>query len=248
MDNVFEQVEKNIDNLVRNSVDWTASATKEELEAARKGDVRLRFGNREVPKKWLQNLKGLRVLCLAGAGGLQAPLFACAGAEVTVIDLSEEMLAKDRVIAERENLTMNIIKGNMCDLSGFKDESFDMIFNPPSLMYVPNVSAVFRECHRVLEKFGEMIMIAPAPIQYTCDWTEDEQGGYYRAVNRMPWCSHDKDDSGWIEYGHTMDEYLGGLIRSGFVLDGYLESQGEDITDLWFITRAVKPEFDGGMI
>ena len=45
-----------------------------------------------------------------------------------------------------------------------------------------------------------------------------------------------------------MDEYLGGLIRSGFVLDGYLESQGEDITDLWFITRAVKPEFDGGMI
>ena len=35
MENIFEQVEKNIDNLVLNNVDWTASATKEELDAAR---------------------------------------------------------------------------------------------------------------------------------------------------------------------------------------------------------------------
>ena len=34
MDNVFEQVEKNIDNLVLSRADWTASASKEELEAA----------------------------------------------------------------------------------------------------------------------------------------------------------------------------------------------------------------------
>ena len=34
MDNVFEQVEKNIDSLVLGSADWTASASKEELEAA----------------------------------------------------------------------------------------------------------------------------------------------------------------------------------------------------------------------
>ena len=37
MENIFEQVEKNIDNLVLNNVDWTASATKEELDAARDG-------------------------------------------------------------------------------------------------------------------------------------------------------------------------------------------------------------------
>ncbi len=33
MDNIFEQVEKNIDNLVTNNADWTASATKEEMDA-----------------------------------------------------------------------------------------------------------------------------------------------------------------------------------------------------------------------
>ncbi len=34
MDNVFDQVEKNIDNLVINNADWTASATKEALDSA----------------------------------------------------------------------------------------------------------------------------------------------------------------------------------------------------------------------
>ena len=55
-----------------------------------------------VPAGWLGDLRGKRVLCLAGVGGLQAPLLACAGAEVTVLDLSERMLDKDRAVAARE--------------------------------------------------------------------------------------------------------------------------------------------------
>ena len=43
-----------------------------------------------------------------------------------------------------------------------------------------------------------------------------------------------------IEYGHSMEEYLGGLIRCGFVLDGYMECQREDITELMFMVRAKK--------
>ncbi len=40
----------------------------------------------------------------------------------------------------------------------------------------------------------------------------------------------------------TLDTYLGGMIRCGFVLNGYMECQGEDITELNFLARAVKPE------
>ena len=62
MDNIFEQVEKNIDNLVTNNADWTASATKEEMDAARKGNLTLRFWVKEVTKEWLSNIKGKTVL------------------------------------------------------------------------------------------------------------------------------------------------------------------------------------------
>ena len=111
MNDIFEQVEKNIDNLVVNQADWTASATKEELDAAREGKLTLHFFDKIVPKEWLMNIKGKKILCLAGAGGLQAPLLACAGAKVTVIDISNKMLDKDREIAKRENLSIEIVKG-----------------------------------------------------------------------------------------------------------------------------------------
>ena len=51
MDDVFEQVERNIDGLVLGNAGWTASASKEELEAARKGELHLRFWNGEVPEE-----------------------------------------------------------------------------------------------------------------------------------------------------------------------------------------------------
>ena len=55
----------------------------------------------------------------------------------------------------------------------------------------------------------------------------------------MPYFSGDHaDQDGWIEFGHTMQDYLGGLIECGFVIEGYTEDQGEDITELFFIVRA----------
>ncbi len=200
---IFEQVEKNIDSLVAKQVDWAAGASREEFQAARAGKLKLHFFDREVPDEWLSDIKGKKVLCLAGAGGLQAPLLACAGAKVTVIDLSDKMLDQDRAVAERENLQMEIVKGNMCDLSMFGEGTFDYIINPPSLMYVPEPGAVFRECYRVLSKGGVFIMMAPNPINYVCDHIDDADGGYYKAVHRMPFCSTDHDDSDWIEYGNT---------------------------------------------
>lgn len=240
MRDVFEQVEKNIDSLVANCVDWAACASDEALRAAEAGKLKLQFYDKEVPDEWLADIRGKKVLCLAGAGGLQAPLLACAGAKVTVIDISDKMLDQDRAVAEMENLQIEIVKGNMCDLSMFGDDVFDYIINPPSLMYVPELSVVFRECYRVLKRGGILIIMAPNPINYVCDYIDDADGGYYKAVHGMPFCSRDHDDSDWIEYGHTMEAYLGGQIECGFLINGYMECQREDITELYFMTRAVK--------
>ena len=90
-------------------------------------------------------------------------------------------------------------------------------------------------------KGGALILAAPNPVNYLCDFVQDNQGGYYKAVNRMPYFSGEHPDQGdWIEYGHTMESYLGGLIECGFVIDGYVEDQGEDITELFFMARARK--------
>lgn len=166
--------------------------------------------------EWIVNVKGKDALCLAGAGGLQAPLLAAAGANVTVIDISEKMLDRDRQMAKKYNLDIRIEHGNMTDLSRFSDGSFDYVINPASLFYVPDVMPVFRECYRVLRHGGSLILAAPSPIAYVCDFVNDENGGYYKAVNKMPYISAEHPDQGdWVEFGHSMQDYLGGqsLLR-----------------------------------
>ena len=240
MDRIFNRVERNIDRLVENDVGWSASATPEQLRKARNGELELLFGcGSAVPEAWLGDLHGKKVLCLAGAGGLQGPMLACAGADVTVLDLSERMLDKDREIAAREKIAMNIQHGNMCDLSRFEDETFDLVLNPPSLFYVPDVTPVFTEVYRVLKKGGSFIMCAANPIAYVCEY--DAQAGCYKAVNRMPYRSYEHEEQGdWVEFGHTMESYIGGQIAAGFVITGYLEKQMDDITEQYFITKGEK--------
>ena len=239
MKDIYAQVEQNINRLVAAEVNWSACAKPEQLQSARMGLLAIPLGNDVIPDAWLGDLRGKRVLCLAGAGGLQAPLLACAGADVTVFDLSQRMLDKDREVADREKLSIQIERGNMCDLSRFADESFDLVLNPPSLFYVPDVMPVFREVYRVLKRGGCFIMVSFNPIAYVCDW--DADADYYKAVNRMPYRSTDHAEQGdWIEYGHTMESYIGGQLACGFVLTGYKECQMDDITELYFATKAVK--------
>ena len=237
---IFKQVERNIDRLAENNVSWSACATQEQLRQAQSGSLTQLFGAElPIPSNWLGDLHGKRVLCLAGAGGLQGPMLSCAGAEVTVLDLSERMLDRDREAADREKLDIRLIRGNMCDLSCFEDDSFDLVINPPSLFYVPDVTIVFREVHRVLKTGGSFIMCSSSPIAYVCEY--DAAQGCYKAVNRMPYRSIDHAVQGdWVEFGHTMDSYIGGQLRCGFILTGYVEHQMEDITELYFITKGIK--------
>lgn len=242
MRSVFEQVEKNIDQLAARDVDWSRCATEEDMRAAREGRIRLHLlRGRDVPAAWIPPLQGKRALALAGGGGLQGPILAAAGALVTVLDLSRAMLARDQSMAQRYALPLRALHGNMTDLSMFPDGSFDLIVNPLSLMYVPDVAPVFQECARVLVPGGTLLMAAPAPVNYLCDW--DAAQGVYIARNRMPYASSEHAEQGdWIEYGHTMESYLGGLAEAGFAITGYMEEQAEDITELTFAVRAVREQ------
>lgn len=244
---IYKQVEKNINNLVDENVNWSIPVTHEAIEAIKNGELNVSKAiNKKMPDEWFpKSLKGVKILCLAGAGGQQAPLLAAAGAEVTVLDLSENMLKRDEMVAARDALFIRTEHGNMCDLSRFSDESFDMILNPPSLFYVPDVLPVFQECYRVLKKGGTFSMFAPNPSNYLVEY--DKDSGKYIACNKLPYISAEHADQGdWIEYGHTLESYIGGQIKCGFSIIGFYEDDFDEQNDVnsfcetSFVTRAIK--------
>src|SRR5688572_4389757 len=106
------------------------------------------------PEGRLGDITGKAVLCLAGGGGQQSAAFALLGASVTVLDLSEEQLQRDRQVAAHYHVNIQTRQGDMRNLSQLPAQGFDLVWQPYSLNFVPEVHGVFREVARVLRSGG----------------------------------------------------------------------------------------------
>ncbi len=203
-----------------------------------------------VPKSWLE-VAGRNVLCLASGGGQQGPILAAAGANVTVFDLSDEQLVQDRYVAERDGLSLRTVQGDMCDLSAFNDATFDLIVHPVSNCFIPDVRPLWREAFRVLRSSGQLLSGMVNPLLYALG--EDES---LRIQHKIPYADHEHlseaerqghfEAGRALEFGHSLDDLIGGQLVAGFVITGFYEdrfpSKAVDAyLPVLFATRALKP-------
>ena len=116
------------------------------------------------PRGWLGgSITGWRVLCLAAGGGRQSALHAAAGANVTVLDISPEMLARDRAVAAERGFDIRVVEGSMNDLSMLTEAEFDAVIQPVSTCYVPDVAVVYSQVAGVLRPGGLYISQHKSP-------------------------------------------------------------------------------------
>ena len=245
--------------------EWTVPVSSQTIERARRGewDVVL-TPRRKVPKSWFGELERKRVLCLASGGGQQAPVLAAAGASVVSFDLSENQLAQDRMVAEREALSLQCIQGDMADLSVFDDAQFDLIFNPVSTVFVPDVLPVWRECSRVLRPGGCLLSGFMNPGFFLFDHeplggSEDLVVKYSLPYSELesqqlsPSRREEIEGGGALEFSHSLDTLLGGQLAAGFVIAGFYEDWWRDeetplnrFSPTSMATRAIRLESSRG--
>lgn len=240
--------------------DWSIPVTPDVIDRARTGDFAIILTTRSpVPRNWFPDqLSETKILCLAGGGGQQAPVLAATGAIVTSLDLSDEQLDKDRMVAERDGLNLRIEQGEMTDLTRFADESFDMVYHPASNLFVPDVNPVWQECHRVLRPGGTLLSGFMNPSFYLFDHTDAEKRGVLEVKYPLPYSdvtslSNEEREEvvkerGTLEFGHTLSDLIGGQLRHGFVITDLYEDHWEDAATLLNVysptsiaTRALKP-------
>ncbi len=242
---------------VENGNPWTIPVEPEEISKARMGEfIILLTPEKPVPAAWFPPLKGCRVLCLASGGGQQGPLLAAAGAQVTVFDNSPNQLTKDRLVAEREGLEIRTIEGDMADLSVFEDGSFDFIVHPISNCFVPKVRPVWREAYRVLAAGGTMIAGFCIPVEFLFDQELYDKGSFLIKYS-MPYSDLTSmteeerlrffGEDAPIEFGHSLDDQIGGQVDAGFHIIGFYEDSWPDrkireYMPSFMATRALKPK------
>lgn len=235
---------------------WSRPVSEAEVSAAREGRWSVQLtASKPVPDDWFPRMRGLDVLGLAAGGGQQGPIFAAAGARVTTIDISERQLELDREVAQREGLSIETVRGDMADLQAFADESFDLVFHPSANSYIDDVTAVWRECFRVLRPGGVLLAGFNNPAVYIFDFRDHEKG-VLRVRHQLPFCDADDlpaeerqayvDEGVALEYSHTLEYQLGGQVDAGFELIGFYEDRQPELALAAFMataiaTRARKP-------
>lgn len=170
------------------------------------------------PISVLSNVKGKDVLCLASGGGQQSAVFGLLGANVTVIDIAEGQLEGDKKAAAHYGYKIKTIQGDMNDLSTLKDDSFNLVYQAPSMGYIPDVKKVYSEVARVLRSGGLYRADALNPQSQFIDESSWDGKGYRISV---PYTVKEKqisENKNVIEYRHYLSEIFNGLIECGFVI------------------------------
>jgi SAM-dependent methyltransferase len=247
-------------NVIKGNI-WTQPVGPQEINAARRGEWRIVVTPlKPVPRDWLPDLPGRRVLCLASGGGQQGPVLAAAGAEVTVLDNSPAQLNQDRLVAEREKLKLNTLEGDMCDLSAFPDNFFDYIVQPVSNVFIPDLTPLWCESYRVLKPGGTLVSGITNPVIYIFDWDLIESSGRLEVSHSLPYSDleslSDSQKARYIqngdpfEFSHTLEDQIGGQIAAGFSICGFYEDRDNPryfnhplnrYCNIYLATRALKP-------
>ena len=181
-------------------------------------------------RSWLPDrLDGLEVLCLAAGGGKHGPLYAAAGARVTVIDLSSAMLDLDRQVARERRIDMEILQGSMDDLSMLAAARYDLVIHPVSTCYVPDVGRVFREVARVTKPGGRYVSQHKSPTSLQASVETGATGRYellhpHGGGGPLPPAPPSRlREIGTQEFSHSLAALLGGICAAGFTVEDICE-------------------------
>ena len=181
----------------------------------------------------LGDIEGEAVLCLGGGGGQQSAAFALLGADVTVFDISGAQLERDQQAAAHYKKSVRTVQGDMRDLSTLAPASFDLVFQPFSIAYVPDATVVFAQVARVLRPGGMYFLALDNP--FSCgmsatDWTGE---GYLLKVPYKDQALYISPDPEWVYahsakplpavrearlYRHTLANTLNSLLSLDFAL------------------------------
>ena len=257
---IVEYNRKAWDALVARGDQWTIPVGPDVVAAARTGEWRIVLTpRRPVPRTWFPVLGGLKTLCLASGGGQQGPVLAAAGAVVTVLDNSAKQLAQDRLVAEREGLTLETVQGDMRDLGKFPDGTFGLVVHPCSNSFVPEVRSVWREAFRVLRPGGVLLAGLANPAAFIFDEALAEKGEL-KVRHRLPYSDMESLSAEERErlittgepfvFSHSLEDLIGGQTDAGFAVTGLYEDEwpGRALSQfmpMFIATRAIKPPLPG---
>jgi len=213
---------------------WNEKAELWAKQVRSKKDVfRDLFNNPEF-FKFIGDIKNKKILDAGCGEGYNTRLLAQKGADVTAIDLSENMIYLAQQEENKHTLGIKYKIASFTDLSPFKNNSFDTVVSTMALMDGPDYNKAVREFYRVLKPGGNLFFSITHPCFFTPGYKrcQDEQGkwkmvvGNYFKEEPYPYSfnftkKNDRSDLlqfNTLKHHRTISTYINELITAGFTL------------------------------
>lgn len=173
----------------------------------------------------LHDISGKKILDAGCGEGKFIPEFLKAGAEVTGLDGSENLIAA----AKSKYPRIKFVVGDLLAPMPFAERSFDNVFSMFVLMSLSQIDTFLTEAFRILTPGGRLTVCVfhpsfnfPTMRLYRSIFSKLTNGPVRGlATNYFQKTKFRKDDQGrkpWPFYHRTMEEYMDAFINAGFQL------------------------------
>jgi SAM-dependent methyltransferase len=157
-----------------------------------------------------------------------------------LVDLSPEQLERDRAAAEPYGYSIRLIEGDMEDLSVLPEASFDLVFQPVSAVYTPDLHRMYGEVNRVLRPGGYYRVAHWNPIYVQMPEIGEWDGEAYRIVHPQIMKGTPIPQTMWkigekeiplttLQFIHPLGDSIGGLCEAGLLVTGFREEMRGDL-------------------
>jgi SAM-dependent methyltransferase len=125
-------------------------------------------------------------------------------------------------------LELKTVEASMDDLAMFAAGEFDIVIQPVSTCYLPEIGPIYREVARIVSSGGLYISQHKSPTSLQAEVTPGSRGyelfePYYRSGPLPPVVGSPHREEGTLEYLHRWEEILGLMCRAGFVIEDLIE-------------------------
>ncbi len=182
--------------------------------------------------KAMEIKKGQKILDIGCGQGFFANEFSKAGAVVTGIDVSHELIEKAK---KNSSKFINYFVSNADNLLNIENGTFDKIVSVLAIQNIENLGRTFSEMSRVLNPKGEVFLVINHPsfrVPQKSDWGFDEKKKVqYRrveqymsdsvvSINMHPGI---KDSEKTFSFHRSLQTFSEALSKSGFCIAGLEE-------------------------
>jgi ubiquinone/menaquinone biosynthesis C-methylase UbiE len=180
---------------------------------------------------FIGDVSSRRVLDVPCGNGHNTRRLARLGAQVTGLDASAPIIARDREREEREPLGIVYHVADAARMDPLESDSFDLVLCRMGLMDIPDAAGAIREFARVLHPAGRLVALFSHPcfdVPEASDWVSEQMGAettVWRKVRRyaepaagkIHWRMHGEMVS-TVAYHRPLSWYVRQLRDAGLVL------------------------------